>query len=895
MKKKKEKVNASTPPRLATWLLSRASGVALIEDLEGDMYELYQKDFVRLSPRAAACKYWFRVLSVMVSYALRRRRVQASNGIQSFSPLHPNMIAFYFKNGLRYITMNPIYSLINTLGLTLGVTACLVVYLVVRHEISFDSFHAGGDRVYRLVTEVHGPDGEWLGATVPAPLPGALRETVTGIEFITNISRFEPSAQVLRSDGSAKQFPRRSVNGALVDPEYFNILPREWIAGSLSAFHQPFTVVLTESRATTYFESTPVEDVIGKVITYNDSLQATVVGVVKEWRGNTDFAYTDLLSYATVRHSFLKDFVRPDNWIQYQDSFQSLVRLQPGMSPDSMSAKFSATLAARTRTDDPPPVTTSIQLQRLADVHFDKRKEQLPPAARRLYILSVVAGFILASAVFNFINLSTALSTRRSKEIGIRKTIGAARSSVSLQFLSETSLLTIVSIALACLFINPLLSIVGDYIPAGISLRLLTFETIAFLALLILLITLLAGYYPSRVLSSYLPAIVLRKFAYRGNHSHSLRKMLIIFQFSFSLFFITGAIIIRGQLQFIAEKDRGFRTEGVRMFWTNFDDHSNRPQLLLERIRQLPGIEIASLHGGSPMGYATFMNHMTLTGNKQIDVAVVVKSGDENYIPLYGIRMIAGRTLTRSDSLKEFVITATMARSLGFTSPEEALGHSLLFLGKNYPIVGVAEDFHQGSFHDKINPVAIGNWRDIQHAIAVRFDAQHDRAASKKVIEEIAKIFKAFYPDDEFQSHEVEEEIGWMHQDDTQMAKLVDAAMVLTVFISALGVFGLVLFTAETKTKEIAIRKVMGATMTNIALLLSKEFVLLLAIATAFAFPLAWYYFDRWLSSFEYRIEMTVAMYVSAAIAAFLVGLVTVSYHTLRAARANPAGSLRSE
>lgn len=885
-----------SPPRFASRILSWFSGPAMIEDLEGDLLEMYLKDRQRFTRGRASLRYWSRVISIIVSYALRRRKHASLRTGASLPLLHPAMLAFYFRSAFRFILKAPVYSLINVLGLTLGVCACLAIYLIARHEFTFDKFHPDHDRIYRIVAAADGPDGHWEGSTVPAPLPRALRETVAGLESVTCISRYGPSVSVLQTDGNLKKFPRGSAKAALVEPQYFEILQREWIAGSPNSMQEPFRVVLTESRAKIYFESQSPQELLGTIVNYDDSLQVTVVGIVKDWDANTDFPYTDFISYSTASHSFLKNTVVPDDWRPYFNSFQSLVKLYPGISIDSTERLFSTVLANHTRTEPPSPVTVAVKLQALSDVHFDKRGKEIPAGEKQIYLLAALAFFIVLIAAFNFINLSTAMSTRRGKEIGIRKTVGAARSTVSMQFLTETFLLATTSVVLACLLIQPLFRLFSGIIPAGVSLDLLSVETLLFLALLIVFTSLIAGYYPSRVLSSFSPAMVLRKFiSRRGSRSHLLRKSLIVVQFAFSLFFIAGVIVMKSQRQFIDEKDRGFRTEGVRMFWTNFDDFSNRPRLLAESIRQIPGVEQVTLHGGSPMGFATFMNHIALSGSPEKDVDAIFKSGDANYIPLYGIRILSGRNFTESDSLREFVITERFASALGFARSEDALGRALSYNGKDYPIVGIAADFHQHSFHTAIAPVAIGNIRDTQHAIALRLDTHHQEEASIQVLAEVEKVFKQFYPEDIFQSHLVEEEIGWMHQDDTKTAMLVNAAMVITVFISALGVFGLVMFTSEMKIKEIAVRKVLGATVANIAMLLGREFVLLLIVATVLAFPFAWYSMDRWLSTFAYRIDMSPGMYLIAAVAALLVGILTVSYHTIKAASSNPARSLRSE
>lgn len=898
------KHRSNTPPRLPLRFLRMLSGAALIEDIEGDLEELYVKDRRHHPHWRASMKYWSRVLSIAVSYALRRRKGIATHAPGAFPLFHPAMITFYLRNALRSIVKSPVYSFINVLGLTLGVCTCLSVYLIVRHEFSFDKFHPDRTRLYRLVTYAEGPAGKWYGSSVANPLPRALRESTSGFENIAIVSRYEPGVTIpmtITSETASvaeinqhveKKFARKSVKAALVEPQYFDIFPRQWMAGSATDMSHPFKVVITESRAQTYFGTLSAAEVLGKVLVYDDSLPATVVGIVKDWKGNSDLTATDFLSYATADHSFLKDNVKPDDWMVYHNSFQSYVKLHEGSRVDSMEARFTRVLKQRTQPN--PVVKIEVRLQPLADVHFDRRTDEMPAAERYLYWLSGLAIFILIIAAINFVNLSTALSTRRAKEIGVRKTIGASRSTITMQFLTETLLLTTFSVTLACGLVKPVLNAFSEFISPDVSLQLSSADTIAFLLSLIFITSVIAGLYPSLVLSSFLPITTLRRLVPAGgSRSWFLRKTLIVTQFSLSITFIAGAVVMQRQLNFIQTEDRGFRTDGVRMFWTSFSDFSNRPHLLLDRVRQVPGVADASIHGGSPMGFATFMTPGALTNNQNEKVDVILKSGDARYIPLYGIRIVAGRNIQESDSLREVAVNETFARTFGFQKPEDILGHSFHYLGGDYPIVGVVADFHQHSFHSPIGPVAIGNKRDLQHGIAMRFDAADKNDVS--ALAEVEKIFKEFYPDDDFKSHLVEEEIGWMHRDDTKSARLVYAATFITVFLSALGVFGLVMFTAEAKTKEIAIRKVLGATARSIAALLGKEFMTLLAIATAIAFPVAWYFMSDWLSTFAYRIDMTAGMYIITILAALLVGILTISYHTMKAATSNPARSLRSE
>jgi ABC-type antimicrobial peptide transport system permease subunit len=370
---------------------------------------------------------------------------------------------------------------------------------------------------------------------------------------------------------------------------------------------------------------------------------------------------------------------------------------------------------------------------------------------------------------------------------------------------------------------------------------------------------------------------------------------LIVFQFAISLFFIIGTLVMGNQIRFIKTKDRGFTTESVVTLRTNWDDHSKNPSILAERIRLLSGVEAVTLQVAPPMGFAQIINNMVYKGKQLVETSVALKAAKPEFIPLYRIPLLAGRNIVESDSLKEFVINETYSKQLGFLKPEEALGQFLYFNNKPYPIVGVVGDFHEASFHDPIGPSAIGTFAEFLHGIAIKFSVNTTPERMKPLLAQVEKLYKQLYPDEAFESHFIEDEIEWMHDGEQKTARLMNVAMIVTIFISCMGVFGLAMFTAELRTKEIGIRKVLGATAANIAAMLSKEFMLLIGIAILIASPVAWYFMNDWLLKFAYRVDLTPWIFVLAGLAALSIGLLTVSFQTVRAAVANPADSLRAE
>ena len=885
------------PPRFAKKLFAWYCRNASVEDLEGDIEELFYQSLARMSPAKAKSKYWLQILSLIFSYAVRKRKHEPSFYRHPYASTYPAMIKSYFKIACRTIGKNKAYSVINVLGLALGICACLVIYLVTRHEFSFDTFHPDKERIYRMVGETKNPEnGErWVVNCVPAPAPAAVREEISGFEVVTGFHILNPNVSIPDGVNPPKQFGRKNNSVIVAEPDYFNLFKYEWLTGDPHTLSQPFMVVLSESRARSFFGTLSWDKIIGKEIVYDDSLHVTVSGIVKDWDKNTDFPFTDFISFATIRHSLLKNYIRLDDWYDNRHSSQGFVKLRPGNSPASVK-KLVTTLFNKYRSDNKKGgAPLSMSLQPLGDFHFYANDEATSSFLPTLYALMGLSLFILIIAAINFINLSTAQSIRRSKEIGIRKVLGSLRLGLVAQFLTETFVLTLLAVCLAVFLVKPVLSAFDSYIPSGVTFDPFSLSTQLFLLLISVGTSVLAGLYPAIILSSYLPSTSLRATGYARNGKQVLRKGLIVFQFSISLFFIIGALVMGNQIRFIKTTDRGFHTESVITFKTNWGDKSKRPRILVENIKQLSGVAGATLQGFPPMGFAVIVNHILYKGQSVVDTPVALKSGDEAFIPLYQIRLLAGRNIVKSDSLREFVINESYSKTLGFAKPENAIGQILSYNGKRYPIVGVVENFHQQSFHEGIRPCVIGTFAELQHGIAIKLSSNVTKDEAVALRAQFEKLYKQLYPDEAFESHFIEDEIGWMHDGERKTANLMNVAMAITIFISCLGIFGLALFTAEIKTKEIGIRKVLGASVTNIVAMLSQEFIVLIAMAIVIASPVSWYFMNRWLMEFEYRVNITAWVYILAGIAALSIGLLCVSFQTIRAALANPTDSLRSE
>jgi len=506
-----------------------------------------------------------------------------------------------------------------------------------------------------------------------------------------------------------------------------------------------------------------------------------------------------------------------------------------------------------------------------------------------------IALFILILAVINFINLSTAQSVRRAKEVGVRKVLGSSRTSLIFQFLTETLMLTSFAVLLAALLVNPVLTAFQSFIPQGVTFHLFNPSTLIFLMLVTIVTTLLAGLYPAKILSSYLPALSLKGAGVqRRGEKWLLRKGLIVFQFTVSLIFIIGTIVIADQLSYTRSKDLGFTADAIITVETPWGDSLSKVRVAAEKIKQLSGVNRVALAWATPGSARGMRIKFKNTDVKETEVAQV--DGDENLIPLYQIKLLAGRNLAHTDSVREFVINETLSRLMGYKKPDEAIGKTVYWFNKPYPVVGVVADFHSSSLHDPIVPLCIINRVEREGTLAIKLAAKGKLSNTLgTTLKQVEKAWKSIYPAGTFDYRFYDESLALAYQKDRQTATLMNTAMAVTIFISCIGLFGLVLFTAEKRAKEISIRKILGASVVNIAAMLSMDSLILVIIALLIASPIAWYFMSKWLQGFAYRINISLWIFILAGLGAIFIALITVSFQAIKAALMNPVKSLKAE
>jgi putative ABC transport system permease protein len=816
---------------------------------------------------------------------------------QSLTYMLKNYLIVSFRNLLR----NKVFSIINIVGLAMGISACLIIYLIVRFELSFDTFHPDRGRIYRVYSQFSGTF-EAKNAGVPAPLPFFISDEMTGVEKLTAFHTF--SAQVEIMEKGKKIDWQTDI--ALIQPSYFDLFRSyKWIAGSPEySLNSPFQVVLTESRAKLYFNSSRVTEILGKVIRYNDSLEVRVSGIVKDLSGPTDLIFNDFISFSTIQHSWLKKTIDVENWGNTSSSSQVFIQLSPGTTPQKIKAQLQA--AEKKYVDFNKGIAWRIgfHLQPLADLHFNADLEIFDRSRAAahlptLQILTVLALFILLIAAINFINLITAQALGRAKEVGVRKVLGSTRTELIRQFLCETLLITLLAVGVAVFFTDISLVHFQEFIPKGVVFQLSDSFTILFLIATILAVSLLSGLYPAFVLSSFTPVVVLKSQSITNagqTRTAYLRKSLIVFQFAFAQILIVGTLIMSWQIDFMLNKDMGFTQDAIITFYTP-GDQPERRLVLKQELSKFPGIKTISMHQAPPAisGYSTDILEYN-NGKESLKYNVHLRGGDTAYIHLYQIPLLAGRNLHTSDSLREYLINETYTAKLGFLHPADAIGKMLRTGNSYYPIVGVVKDFHIQSLHNPIQPVAIMNATQNLYAFSLQLATQDKQAKDfQAILQEINRVWDKLYMGEKFSYTFMDESIARFYASEQRSAKLVRTATGIAIFISCLGLFGLATYTAQTRTKEIGIRKVLGASVSNIVALLSKDFIRLVVLANLIAWPIAWWLVHVWLDRFAYRIEVPVLLFLGSGLVALIIALATVSYQAIKVAVTNPVKSLRNE
>lgn len=802
------------------------------------------------------------------------------------------MLKNYFVTACRNLLRNKSYTAINIVGLAVGIAACLLLFVVIRFETSFDTFHRNGDRIYRVATEFETPDGEAHSAGAPLPVPEALRLDFPQLTQVAAIHSASNRLISIPQPGSAPAKKFMEERGVfLAEPQFFNIFNFPWLAGDpKTALSAPNTGVITRETAERYFGDW--RTAMGKTLVLENEDVIKVTGILADVPANTDFPLKVVVSYETYRKSAPLQFT---DWISTSSGAQCYVVLPDGLSPDA----FNSSLTAFVKKHKPAEyVKDNLILQPLRDIHFNEQfgNFQDRTFSRSLInSLTLIGIFLLIIACVNFINLATAQAVNRAKEVGVRKVLGGNRRQLMAQFIGETALITAASIALA-------IGIAAVALPALASLLEVPlrfpFDGTALLFLLAVAagVTIVSGFYPAVVLSGFNPINALKsKEAAKTTGGISLRRALVVLQFCVAQILIISTLVVVRQTNYFRNAPLGFDKEAiVQVPLHNDSANVARYDYLRNQLASLPRISSFTFSFASPADDGGWHSDFKFDGSmKNTDFGANLKWADTAYFNLYNLQFIAGRPYRQSDTAREVVVNETLLQKLGVRNPQDIIGKSLNFWDgrKVLPVVGVIKDFHSASLHQPMQPVVMGCWERVYQTVGIKLKPGN----TSHTLAGIEKAWTATFPDFVYEYEFLDERVTNFYQQEAQLSVLYKIFAGLAIFISCLGLYGLVSFMALRRTREVGIRKVLGASARSIVYLFSKEFTVLVGVAFIIAAPVAYYFMKQWLDGFSFRISLNAGLFLSAVGVSVAIAWLTVGYKALKAAHANPVKSLRTE
>jgi putative ABC transport system permease protein len=795
------------------------------------------------------------------------------------------MLKNYLTTALRNLWKRRAFSLINILGLSVGMTACFLIFLYVRFEFSYDSFHAKAGRIYRLVCNVKTPT-ETIKANGPAwPVLPGMKPVFPEIESAVRVA----TVSFLFRKGDIKY---QEENSLLADPDFFKVFDFPLLQGDPNTcLKEPFSAVFSATAAKKYFGNT---DPIGQTILLaQKGWPVKVTGVMKDLPENSQVSGDVIVSMSTETLHLNQGLEDDWQWSDYHPI--CFLLLKPNTNIRALEDKFPAFIEKREgQAMRSQHMSSALSLEPLKDVYlYSTRDGSKNGNYKNVYLFSFVAAIILLIACINFVNLATARSAERAKEVGIRKVIGALQAQLAGQFAGESIILCLIAACLSLLFAALLIpefnQLSGKTISHGV------FEHPAYVALLFaasLGIGLLAGIYPALVLSSFKPSIVLKGRFATGNRGSLLRKGLVFVQFTLSIAFIITTIVVYNQLKYMRDQDLGFDKQQLMIINTEGDPHL---KAFRQSLKEVPGVVSASLASDVPGTQTLILNCQIENVKGDLQVANINSYFvDWDYIDQYKIKMVAGRAFSRdfqTDTTQAMVINEAAAKMFGYPTPQQAVGRRFSQVGREGRIIGVMKDFHFRSLQEEIKPLCMRIEPDYCYLVSVKVATDHLPAT----LAAIENKWKSIVPYRPLLYYFLDEHFDRQYRSEERFGKLFLYFTVLAIFISCMGLFGLASYSILQRTKEIAVRKVMGASMAGIVNLLSRDFLQLVVISFIVASPVTWWLMHRWLQDFAYRISISIWDFLAAGILVVLITLLTISVKAINAAIANPIKSLRAE
>jgi putative ABC transport system permease protein len=808
------------------------------------------------------------------------------------------MLKNYFKIAWRNIRRHKGYSIINISGLSVGIAACLLIFVILQFELSFNTNFSNYKSIYHVVTQQMGEDGTTYNPGISVPAIDALRIDFPQVKFAALNSSYGSQLTVPGNDPTNAADDKKFTEDFgvfFMEPQIFDIFHADWLSGDKSVLTQPNMVVINKSTAIKYFGDW--KNAMGKTLRMDNLLTLKVAGVLEDSPKNSDLVLRVVVSYITWKQH-PENYSYSNSWDSISSNHQIFAELPANMTAAGMDKQlvaFTAKVSA-----DKTKVTRVHFLQPLKDMHFDSRfgntiGDHITSAAT-LRTLSFIGVLIIIMASINFINLSTAQSVGRSKEVGIRKVLGSSRKQLIFQVIGETTLIILFSVFIAIIIAKIGLPYLKNIASVPEDIGLFNVGTVLFLAAATVAVILLSGIYPALVVSGFKPILAIKnKITAASVGGIPLRRALVVGQFVIAQLLIVGTLVAVKQMNFVNEADLGFDKSAV-LVMPGYTDSISLAKIepFKQRLLQNPNVKSVSFASDIPSSDNNWSSNFYFDNStKDPTFGVFMKFGDADYFKTFGFKFVAGKPYEKSDTTREVVVNETLMHKLGIKNANDMVGKTFkLGGGKHWlRISGVVADFKTNSLRDAVKPTVILAQKQYSSLSAVKMRTTN----LSKTAADIKALWEITYPEYAYNGYFFDERIARFYEQENQLALVYKIFAGIAIFISCLGLYGLVSYMAVQRTKEVGVRKVLGASVTSIVLMFSKEFMILLGIAFLIAIPLSWYLMQQWLQNFAYRIPLGAGIFVLAIVSSVAIAWLTVGYKAVKAALVNPVKSLKSE
>ncbi|RAJ20670.1 ABC transporter permease [Pedobacter cryoconitis] len=796
------------------------------------------------------------------------------------------MFRLNLKIAFRNLWKNRGYTLINIAGLSIGMAGCILIFLFISYQLSFDQQYKNKDRIYRVVSQAHYAGGEEeFDSAVPLPLADAMRNDFGMLE---NVAALESAWGVIKvKDATGNVKIKIKGRAFYVAPDFFKIFDYKWLHGNPEqALKEPNTVALSKETAERFFGDW--HQAIGRTINFKNNKELKVTGVFADIPENNSNVINIAISYAGFEHKNQK------RWGSISSDSECYILLKPGVTIADLERPKAAFL--KKYYVEKTVAKPDHLFQPLKEIHIDERFSNFSgkvTSKSELFGLTAIGVLLLITACINFINLATAQAVGRSKEVGVRKVMGSGKQQLMIQFLTETMMLTLIALLLACAITEIALPGMSALFKEKITFNLLERPVIfLFMSGMVLFVGFLSGFYPAMVMSGFSPALAIKNKVNIGHGGGVLRKVLVVVQFAITIILVTGTLVILMQMKFIREKPLGFNSSAIALLSVPSDSLcKSKFEILKTRILNEPGVLTASFCNSAPAAESNMTSEFYYDGTAMQDFQANIKFIDQDYLKTFGLQLLAGRFLTKSDTIREYVVNETLLKKLKVVHPQDAIGKMIILSDHRARIVGVVKDFNNKSLKESISPILMTTRKDGYAALALKMEAHQIPAVMKNA----EKIWNEYYPDQVYSSDFMDDKIRNYYESEQVTGALFKVFAIVIIFISFIGLFGLISFVATQRTKEMAIRKVLGASVFELVSMLNTTFIFLILLANLIAWPVAYIFIQKWLSGYAYRITLNIWPFAAAMFISLMITLITVSFRSYKAAKTNPVDALKYE